>query len=142
MDLLHRHNQQSELFESIQEALTCPVCYEFFGRDAAVSLLCGHTFCGPCFAKWEGSSKRILFLFFAFGKFSDVCFFGMVVARSLDAFKLSTIQGVYPGPDCPECRSTDVRRGRVRIWGEFFPSSKKIPPFPSNRVQPLIFSAT
>ena len=29
---------------------------------------------------------------------------------------MSTIQGAYTGPDCPECRTTDVRRGRVRIW--------------------------
>jgi len=25
-------------------------------------------------------------------------------------------QGVYPGADCPECRSREVRRGKVRIW--------------------------
>ena len=25
-------------------------------------------------------------------------------------------QGVYPGADCPECRSKEVRRGKVRIW--------------------------
>ncbi|KAK4705147.1 hypothetical protein P7C70_g1058, partial [Phenoliferia sp. Uapishka_3] len=90
MDLLYRHQQQTGLFEQIQEALTCPVCYEFFGRNSAVSLLCGHSFCAPCFKKWE--------------------------EKHLAAFKLSSQQGAYQGPDCPECRSTDVRRGRVRIW--------------------------
>lgn len=54
IDLLHRHQRQTTVFESIQEALTCPVCYEFFGRNSAVSLLCGHSFCGDCFKKWEG----------------------------------------------------------------------------------------
>lgn len=42
MDLLHRHNVQKGIFDSLYEALTCPICYEFFGRDAAVSLMCGH----------------------------------------------------------------------------------------------------
>ncbi|KAM0755634.1 hypothetical protein T439DRAFT_320339 [Meredithblackwellia eburnea MCA 4105] len=90
MDLLHRHERQSALFESIQDALTCPVCYEFFGRNSAVSLLCGHSFCQPCFSSWE--------------------------EKHLASFKLSSQQGAYTGADCPECRSTEVRRGKVRIW--------------------------
>lgn len=36
--------------------------------------------------------------------------------RSIDAFKRSPVQGPYLGPECPECRTADVRRGRVRIW--------------------------
>lgn len=36
--------------------------------------------------------------------------------RSIEAFKLSPVAGQYLGPDCPECRSADVRRGRIRIW--------------------------
>lgn len=36
--------------------------------------------------------------------------------RSVEAFKISPLQGAYLGPECPECRTADVRRGRVRIY--------------------------
>lgn len=31
---------------------------QFFGRNSAVSLLCGHSFCEPCFKLWEGALVR------------------------------------------------------------------------------------
>lgn len=125
MDLLHRHQIQVGIFDNLYEALTCPICYEFFGRDAAVSLMCGHTlvllfyqlfilssvlyntnlcyvfsFCSPCFKTWE--------------------------EKALEKFKNSNIQGRYEGAECAECRNQDVRRGRVRIWGEFLVFSSRL----------------
>lgn len=44
-DVAHRYEQLSDLFTQLQDTLTCPVCYEPFGRGQAVSLQCGHTFC-------------------------------------------------------------------------------------------------
>lgn len=46
-DLAHRYAQLSDLFTQLQDTLTCPVCYEPFGRGQAVSLQCGHNFCQP-----------------------------------------------------------------------------------------------
>lgn len=89
-DLLHRFEKQAELFELLEEALTCPICYSPFSRGQAVSLLCGHAFCETCFSEWE--------------------------AKHLATFKMSPQQGAYYGAECPECRSQDVRRGRVRIF--------------------------
>ncbi|GAA5991568.1 hypothetical protein JCM10908_005767 [Rhodotorula pacifica] len=89
-DVAHRFEQLSELFTQLQDTLTCPVCYEPFGRGQAVSLQCGHTFCQTCYTEWE--------------------------QRHVEAFKMSPQQGVYSGPECPECRTADVRRGRVRIY--------------------------
>ncbi|TNY24199.1 hypothetical protein DMC30DRAFT_358924, partial [Rhodotorula diobovata] len=89
-DLLHRYEQLAEIFDLVKDTLSCPVCYEPFQKDEAVSLMCGHTFCKPCYTSWE--------------------------QRSIEAFKLSPVAGQYLGPDCPECRSADVRRGRIRIW--------------------------
>lgn len=57
MDLLHRYQRQTALFELIQESLTCPICYSAFAKDAEgrpVSLQCGHSFCETCFGTWEG----------------------------------------------------------------------------------------
>lgn len=34
----------------------------------------------------------------------------------MSAFRDSSLTGVYSGPDCPECRSKEVKKGRVRIW--------------------------
>lgn len=90
LDLEHRHARQSALFESLQDALTCPICYSPFDKGEAISLLCGHTFCDGCFRNWE--------------------------AKHLDVWRGSPAVGVYEGADCPECRSRDVRRGKVRIW--------------------------
>ncbi|GAA5997075.1 uncharacterized protein JCM10292_006190 [Rhodotorula paludigena] len=89
-DLQHRYDQLVEIFDSMKDTLSCAVCYEPYGRDEAVSLMCGHTFCQSCYSHWE--------------------------ERSIDAFKRSPVQGAYTGPECPECRTADVRRGRVRIW--------------------------
>ncbi|KAK4049668.1 hypothetical protein OIV83_003943 [Microbotryomycetes sp. JL201] len=89
-DLLHRYQKQAELIELLEETLTCPICYVPFSRGQAVSLLCGHVFCEPCFKAWE-------------------------VKHAL-AWKASPQQGAYHGAECPECRSQDVRRGRVRIF--------------------------
>ncbi|GAA5860344.1 hypothetical protein JCM3774_000386 [Rhodotorula dairenensis] len=89
-DVAHRFEQLSDLFTQLQDTLTCPVCYEPFGRGQAVSLQCGHTFCQTCYSEWE--------------------------QRHVEAFKMSPQQGVYLGPECPECRTADVRRGRVRIY--------------------------
>lgn len=89
-DLLHRYEQLCDIFGQLRDTLTCPVCYEPFDKDQAVSLLCGHSFCGACYAEWE--------------------------RKHIEAFKMSSIQGQYTGPECPECRTADVRRGRVRIW--------------------------
>lgn len=77
-DLAHRFEQLSDLFTQLQDTLTCPVCYEPFGRGQAVSLQCGHTFCQACYTEWE--------------------------QRHVEAFKNSPRQGVYTGPECPECR--------------------------------------
>ncbi|KAG0663068.1 hypothetical protein C6P46_002911 [Rhodotorula mucilaginosa] len=89
-DVAHRYEQLSDLFTQLQDTLTCPVCYEPFGRGQAVSLQCGHTFCQTCYSEWEH--------------------------RHVEAWKVSPQQGVYSGPECPECRTADVRRGRVRIY--------------------------
>ncbi|KAM0787017.1 hypothetical protein ACM66B_006285 [Microbotryomycetes sp. NB124-2] len=89
-DLLHRYKKQTELIELLEETLTCPICYVPFSREQATSLLCGHAFCEPCFKAWE--------------------------VKHAAAWKASSQQGAYHGPDCPECRSSDVRRGRVRIF--------------------------
>ncbi|BGP29223.1 hypothetical protein JCM10296v2_000961 [Rhodotorula toruloides] len=89
-DLLHRYEQLCDIFGQLRDTLTCPVCYEPFDKDQAVSLLCGHSFCATCYAEWE--------------------------RKHIEAFKLSPRQGQYTGPECPECRTADVRRGRVRIW--------------------------
>ncbi|BGP13063.1 hypothetical protein JCM10213v2_000982 [Rhodosporidiobolus nylandii] len=37
-------------------------------------------------------------------------------ARHMDAFRMGPQQGAYHGPECPECRVPDPRRGKVRIW--------------------------
>ncbi|BGP22023.1 hypothetical protein JCM10295v2_000900 [Rhodotorula toruloides] len=89
-DLLHRYEQLCDIFGQLRDTLSCPVCYEPFDKDQAVSLLCGHSFCATCYAEWE--------------------------RKHIEAFKLSPRQGQYTGPECPECRTADVRRGRVRIW--------------------------
>ncbi|GAA5937763.1 hypothetical protein JCM3775_002121 [Rhodotorula graminis] len=89
-DLLHRYEQLAEIFDLVKDTLSCAVCYEPYQKDEATSLLCGHTFCRTCYTSWE--------------------------QRSIDAFKLSPVAGQYLGPECPECRTADVRRGRVRIW--------------------------
>ncbi|GAA5859977.1 hypothetical protein JCM1840_001824 [Sporobolomyces johnsonii] len=89
-DLAYRYAQFNDIFSQMRDTLSCAVCYEPYARDQVVSLGCGHSFCSACFSSWE--------------------------ARHLEAFKLSPQQGAYAGPECPECRSTDVRRGRVRIW--------------------------
>lgn len=44
-DLQHRYDQLVEIFDSMKDTLSCAVCYEPYGRDEAVSLMCGHTFC-------------------------------------------------------------------------------------------------
>lgn len=101
-DLAHRFEQLSDLFTQLQDTLTCPVCYEPFGRGQAVSLQCGHTFCQTCYTEWE--------------------------QRHVEAFKNSPRQGVYTGPECPECRvschifwaaleSTRLHAGRVHTRG-------------------------
>lgn len=36
-DLLARHQKQSGVFEQLQEALSCPVCYEPFSRNGKLS---------------------------------------------------------------------------------------------------------
>ncbi|GAA6048061.1 hypothetical protein JCM3770_000172 [Rhodotorula araucariae] len=89
-DLKHRYDQLVEIFENIKETLSCAVCYEPYGRDQAVSLMCGHTFCKSCYKSWE--------------------------ERHMEAFKLSPVAGQYLGPECPECRLADGRRGRIRVW--------------------------
>lgn len=89
-DLVHRYEQLCDIFCQLRDTLTCPVCYEPFDKDQAVSLLCGHSFCATCYGEWE--------------------------RKHIEAFKLSPRQGQYTGPECPECRTADVRRGRVRIW--------------------------
>uniref|UniRef100_A0A0K3CHJ5 FGENESH: predicted gene_5.92 protein n=1 Tax=Rhodotorula toruloides TaxID=5286 RepID=A0A0K3CHJ5_RHOTO len=89
-DLRHRYEQLCDIFGQLRDTLTCPVCYEPFDKDQAVSLLCGHSFCAACYAEWE--------------------------RKHIEAFKMSSMQGQYTGPECPECRTADVRRGRVRIW--------------------------
>lgn len=90
-DASHRYDQLAEIFSSLRDTLSCAVCYEPYVRDQAISLLCGHSFCRACFSNWE--------------------------ERHVEAWKLNPHQhGVYPGPDCPECRSKEVRRGKVRIW--------------------------
>ncbi|GAA5989841.1 hypothetical protein JCM11641_004811 [Rhodosporidiobolus odoratus] len=89
-DAYHRFEQLAEVFSSLKDTLSCPVCYEPFERDKAVSMSCGHTFCADCYKSWE--------------------------ARHVDAWKISPQQGAYPGPECPECRVPDPRRGKVRIW--------------------------
>ncbi|GAA6024883.1 hypothetical protein JCM11491_006666 [Sporobolomyces phaffii] len=90
-DALHRFDHLAEVFGQLRDTLSCAVCYEPYGRDEAVSLLCGHSFCRACFAHWE--------------------------QRHAEAWKLNPHQrGVYPGAECPECRSTEVRRGKVRVW--------------------------
>ncbi|GAA5934823.1 hypothetical protein JCM1841_000264 [Sporobolomyces salmonicolor] len=89
-DLAYRYAQFNDIFAQMRDTLSCAVCYEPYARDQVISLGCGHSFCSACFSSWE--------------------------ARHIEAFKLSPQQGVYAGPECPECRSTDVRRGRVRIW--------------------------
>ncbi|GAA5892263.1 hypothetical protein JCM8208_001496 [Rhodotorula glutinis] len=89
-DLVHRYEQLVEIFDLVKDTLSCAVCYEPYQKDQATSLLCGHTFCRACYTSWE--------------------------QRSIEAFKLSPANGQYLGPECPECRTADVRRGRVRIW--------------------------
>ncbi|GAA5887160.1 hypothetical protein JCM16303_002208 [Sporobolomyces ruberrimus] len=90
-DALHRYDQLSTIFLSLRETLSCAVCYEPYLKDQAISLLCGHSFCQGCFSNWE--------------------------QRHVEAWKLNPYeQGVYPGAECPECRSREVRRGKVRIW--------------------------
>ncbi|GAA5915031.1 uncharacterized protein JCM6883_004218 [Sporobolomyces salmoneus] len=90
-DALHRYTQLSSIFLSLRDTLSCAVCYEPYTRSQAISLLCGHSFCQPCFQNWE--------------------------SRHVEAWKLNpNQQGVYPGPDCPECRSREVRRGKMRVW--------------------------
>ncbi|GAA5850748.1 hypothetical protein JCM9279_003908 [Rhodotorula babjevae] len=89
-DLLHRYEQLAEIFNLVKDTLSCAVCYEPYAKDEATSLLCGHTFCRACYTSWE--------------------------QRSIEAFKLSPAAGQYHGPECPECRTADARRGRVRIW--------------------------
>lgn len=75
MDLLFRYERLSKLFERIREALSCAICYEFFGKSkagvtvledqphkseergaGAISLLCGHSFCTECWKTWEGKT--------------------------------------------------------------------------------------
>ncbi|GAA5954785.1 hypothetical protein JCM3765_007775 [Sporobolomyces pararoseus] len=90
-DASYRYDQLSEIFSQLRDTLSCAVCYEPYIKDQATSLLCGHSFCRDCFSNWE--------------------------QRHVEAWKLNPHQqGVYPGPDCPECRSKEVRRGKVRIW--------------------------
>ncbi|BGP37068.1 hypothetical protein JCM10449v2_000972 [Rhodotorula kratochvilovae] len=89
-DLKHRYDQLVDIFDNIKDTLSCAVCYEPYGRDEAVSLMCGHTFCKSCYKTWE--------------------------ERHVEAFKLSPRSGQYIGPECPECRLADGRRGRIRVW--------------------------
>lgn len=52
LDLLHRHQTQIEVFEAIQEALTCPVCYETYSRFVrSISLLS---------VRWVGADRDLL----------------------------------------------------------------------------------
>ncbi|GAA5830462.1 hypothetical protein JCM11251_002478 [Rhodosporidiobolus azoricus] len=89
-DAEHRFDQLADVFSQLKDTLACPVCYEPFQKDQAISMSCGHTFCAPCYRSWE--------------------------ERHIEAFKLSPQQGAYIGPECPECRLPDPRRGKVRIW--------------------------
>ncbi|GAA5943216.1 uncharacterized protein JCM15063_005293 [Sporobolomyces koalae] len=90
-DAEHRYSNLSTVFSQLRDTLSCAICYEPFVRSQATSLLCGHSFCRTCFTEWE--------------------------QRHVEAWKLNPHQrGVYPGAECPECRSQDVRRGKVRIW--------------------------
>jgi ribosomal protein L37AE/L43A len=96
--------------------LSCAICYEFYSRGSAVSLMCGHSFCEACFKNWEGKIEIILISGSRSPARHALTIFMNNSAKHLENFKMSTIQGAYTGPDCPECRTTDVRRGRVRIW--------------------------
>lgn len=94
MDLLHRYQRQTALFELIQESLTCPICYSAFAKDAEgrpVSLQCGHSFCETCFGTWEGERA--------------VCW---ALAASTDATIFSFVQ---PSTSTPS--RTRINKGRM-----------------------------
>ncbi|SCV67231.1 BQ2448_5877 [Microbotryum intermedium] len=90
LDLFFRYKQLQGLWEQARDTLSCPICFDFIGKGQVVSLLCGHTFCQSCWCEWED--------------------------KHLIEFKRSSQQGRYLGPDCPECRESGVRHGKVRIW--------------------------
>ncbi|SCZ96003.1 BZ3500_MvSof-1268-A1-R1_Chr8-1g09939 [Microbotryum saponariae] len=90
LDLFFRYRQLQDLWDQARDTLSCPVCFDFIGKGQVVSLLCGHTFCQGCWTEWEN--------------------------KHLVEFKTSTQQGRYFGPDCPECRESGVRHGKVRVW--------------------------
>ncbi|GAA6044401.1 hypothetical protein JCM8097_007245 [Rhodosporidiobolus ruineniae] len=89
-DAEYRLDQLSDVFDQLKDNLSCPVCYEPLTKNEVVSMSCGHTFCAPCYKSWE--------------------------ERHVEAFKIGPQSGVYRGPECPECRVPDPRRGKVRIW--------------------------
>lgn len=55
--LLRSHELLSTTIDTLRECLTCPLCYDGFGRGEAVSLRCGHTFCQNCIDSWAASSQ-------------------------------------------------------------------------------------
>ncbi|GAA5856495.1 hypothetical protein JCM8547_008769 [Rhodosporidiobolus lusitaniae] len=89
-DLEYRFEQLGEVFSDLKDHISCPVCYEPLEKNQLVSMSCGHTFCKSCHTSWE--------------------------QRHMESFRLSPEQGQYQGAECPECRTPDPRRGKIRIW--------------------------
>lgn len=89
LDLIYRHERLVALFDFLADTLTCPICYSSFSRNGVVSLMCGHNFCSHCLDAWEH--------------------------RHLENFKISTVQGQYLGPDCPECRYVSVPLSKAEL---------------------------
>jgi len=93
----------------MRESCICPMCYETLKKEKWASLRCGHVFCLSCLDLYAKAHR--------------------------DTWKNSpNVMGVYPGPDCPECRlpvlpsssgsrkspfetgHPDLGTGKWRVW--------------------------
>lgn len=91
-EIRRRYERLRDKLETLEEVLACPICFETFSRNSAMTLSCGHTICRGCLSAYSASH--------------------------LDVWRSSPdTSGAYEGPDCPACRHPAARRGApARVW--------------------------
>ncbi|GAA95463.1 uncharacterized protein L969DRAFT_302527 [Mixia osmundae IAM 14324] len=57
--LLQHYHAQEQIIQSLKGVLSCPLCYETFGRRQVVTLACGHTLCQTCLEQWVVRSSTV-----------------------------------------------------------------------------------
>eukprot|EP00483_Globobulimina_turgida_P002972 UN02977 len=54
----HNYKIAISKFETYDEQMYCPICYEQFGYIESILLICGHRFCKQCSVKYEKIDNR------------------------------------------------------------------------------------